>query len=259
MLAIQNLSLEGIASDEHSDISIVLQFGTFNGYFMSVSRKGDSSRASRDRDSQSLTQRAYKQIEEMIVTLQLEPGEVISEPALMSQLKIGRTPIREALQRLAFEGLVVILPRRGVLVSEINHSRQLQLLELRREIERFVMREAARRSTPEERAAFSELAAHFEQSAAEDDDRAFMRYDLMFNRMTIKACRNEYAAKSMQLMQGLARRFWYQHYRQALDLNRCAKLHARVAKAISKGSAEEAANASDQLIDYMAEFTRASI
>ncbi len=210
-------------------------------------------------NTSSLTERAYRQIEEMIVTLQLTPGQILSEAGLMSELAIGRTPIREALQRLAFEGLVVIMPRRGVLVSEINHARRLQLLELRREVERLIMRGAAKRATPEENETFAKLAADFESAADADDDVTFMRLDLQFNKLTIRACRNEYAAKTMQLMQGLARRFWYQHYRQTLNLKRCAHLHAVVARAIAEGDPDRAANASDQLIDYMSEFTRASI
>ena len=207
----------------------------------------------------SLTDQAYLQIEEMIVTLRLEPGQMLTESALMSELGIGRTPIREALQRLAFEGLVTILPRRGVIVTDINHARQLQLLELRREVERMIMRDAARRATPEERASFARLADELDSAAHAGNDVQFMRLDLNFNALTIAVCRNEYAAKTMRLMQGLARRFWYQHYRETLDLKRCAMLHAAVAHAIAEGRADEAARASDRLIDYMSEFTRASL
>src|SRR3546814_18185309 len=71
-------------------------------------------------ETSSLTARAYKELEERIVTLQIEPGSVLSETMLAKSLNIGRTPIREALQRLAREGLVVILPRRGLLVSGIH-------------------------------------------------------------------------------------------------------------------------------------------
>src|SRR3979409_1224013 len=95
----------------------------------------------------SLTDQAYLQLEELIVTLQLEPGEIVSEAALSGQLRIGRTPIREALHRLARERLVNTLPRRGIVVSEINVGAQLRLLEVRREIERLVARSAARRAS----------------------------------------------------------------------------------------------------------------
>jgi len=207
----------------------------------------------------SRTDHAYRQIEELIVTLQLQPGQVISESDLIEELGIGRTPIREALQRLAFEGLVVIMPRRGVLVSEINHAKQLALLELRREVERLIARNAARRSTEAERTEFAALSHELGVAAEANDDVHFMRLDLQFNRMTVEASRNEYAARTMQLIQGLARRFWYRHYQEALDLKRCALLHKAVAAAIANADEEAASAASDELVDYMAEFTRASI
>lgn len=215
--------------------------------------------AERGANPESLTHRAYGRLEEMIVTLKLTPGQVLSESSLVEQLGIGRTPIREALQRLAFEGLISILPRRGVLVTEINIGRQLALLEVRREIERLIARRAAQRTTPEERAAFQELADRLEESAAERDDVTFMRLDLRFNHMTVAACRNEYAARTMRLMQGLSRRFWYQHYQQVLDLPRCANLHQAVAQQIALGDAIAASKASDALIDYIEEFSRATI
>ena len=99
----------------------------------------------------SLTEQAYRQIEERIVTLRLEPGEVLSEASLSLELGIGRTPIREALQRLAREGLVNILPRRGILVSDINVRNQLELLAVRREVERLMARLCAVRASQEER------------------------------------------------------------------------------------------------------------
>ena len=102
----------------------------------------------------SLTEQAYRQIEERIVTLRLEPGEVLSEASLSLELGIGRTPIREALQRLAREGLVNILPRRGILVSDINVRNQLELLAVRREVERLMARLCAVRASQEEKNAF---------------------------------------------------------------------------------------------------------
>ncbi len=222
-------------------------------------QKLDAYKGLRGENTSSLSDEAYLRIEEMIVTLQLEPGQLLSEAALMSELGIGRSPVREALQRLAFEGLVIIMPRRGVMVTEINHARQLQLLEFRREVERMIMRDAARRATPGERKSFALLARDLDAAAETGDDVTFMRLDLKFNELAVAACRNEYAAKTMQLMQGLARRFWYQHYRETLDLKRCATLHAAVAKAIAEGRADAAAQSSDRLIDYMSEFTRASL
>lgn len=207
----------------------------------------------------SLTDRAYRQLEERIVTLRLAPGEVLSEAALSKQLGIGRTPIREALQRLAREGLVVILPRRGILVAEINVRSQLELLKVRRELERLMSRLCALRAAAAEKRAFAELADAMESAAEADDDVAFMRQDRQLNTMISQCCRNEYALKAMGLTHGLSRRFWYQHYRQVLDLPLCARLHAAQARAIAEGHPQAAAEASDRLIDYMETFTRATL
>src|SRR3979490_1523366 len=128
-----------------------------------------------DAEDGTLTDRAYRELEEMIVTLQLSPGTVLSEQALAVRLKIGRTPIREALQRLARDGLVVIMPRRGIMVSEINLRLQLRLLEVRREIERLMASLAAERATPEERREFAEVAEAMLGAAAKADDIAFLR------------------------------------------------------------------------------------
>ena len=192
----------------------------------------------------------------MIVTLKLRPGAAVSEQELAASLGIGRTPIREALQRLARESLVAILPRRGILVSEVNVKRQLRLLEVRRELERLIARSAARRATDPERQRFRELASQFERSAKVNDDVTFMRTDREFNSLCSSASHNEFAAGAMSLMHSLSRRFWYIHYKQAADMPLTAKLHADIARAIAAGDGDKAARASDKLLDVIEKFTR---
>jgi DNA-binding GntR family transcriptional regulator len=209
--------------------------------------------------ARTLTDKAYTYLEELIVTLKLPPGAAVSEAMLSRRLRIGRTPIREALQRLARERLVTILPRRGVIVSDINVNSQLRLLELRREVERLLGRCAARRAGPEERARFVELAELFEKSARQNDDTTFMRIDREFNELCLKAARNEFTAGAMALMQSLSRRFWYLHYKQAADMPETAKLHADIARAIAKGDEADAAAAVDRLLDKIESFTRATV
>src|ERR1700685_343860 len=207
----------------------------------------------------TLTDRVYRELEEMIDTLQLSPGTVVSEQALAARLKIGRTPIREALQRLARDGLVVIMPRRGIMVSEINLRLQLRLLEVRRELERLMASLAAERATPEERREFAEVAEAMLAAADTADDIAFMRLDQRFNILIATAARNEFARRSMGLMNALSRRFWYQHYQEVADLPLAAKLHAAVAEAVSQKKAKAAATASDRLIDYIEDFARKTL
>jgi len=208
---------------------------------------------------ESLTDRAYKEIEELIVTLRLEPGAVLSEAAMAESLGIGRTPIREALQRLARESLVVILPRKGILVSEINPRKQLLVLEVRRELERLLARTGCVRATEGERARFLEIADGMEQAARDNDDISFMRLDHELNMLVSKAAHNEFASRTMGLLHGLSRRFWYMHYKESADLPLCARLHAELARHIAHGDTEDAAAASDRLVDYAETFTRSTL
>ena len=209
--------------------------------------------------ARSLTDEAYAQLEELIVTLQLRPGVAVSEATLSERLGIGRTPIREALQRLAREHLIVVLPQRGNLVSQIDVRKQLRLLETRREVERFIVRCAARRATAEERDEFRQLATTFSRAADRNDSKSFLRADKRFNDLCLQAARNEFAAGAIGLMHGLSRRFWYLHYRQAADLPETARLHANVAAAIAAADADAAGKSLDALLDNIEAFTRATV
>jgi DNA-binding GntR family transcriptional regulator len=223
------------------------------------SARSSRNAGSAERSQETLTSRAYTDLEELIVTLQLAPGSVVSEQMLSERLGIGRTPIREALQRLARERLVSILPRRGIVVSAIDVGTQLRLLEVRREVERLVARSAARRASEAERGRFAELAKSFERAARTGDDKTFMRVDREFNELCLAAVRNEFAAAAMRLMNALSRRFWFHHYKQAADMPETAKLHADIARAIAAGDEKGAAAALDRLLDAIEAFTRAAV
>ncbi len=216
-------------------------------------RRADTTKA------ETLTAQAYNRLEEMIVTLALEPGAILSEQTLSADLGIGRTPIREALQRLAREGLVLVLPRKAIIVTETDPRRQLLVLEVRRELERLLARASAERATDAERQRFRQIADGMEAAADTNDDIAFMRLDRELNALLAQASHNEYAARSMRSLNGHSRRFWYLHYKEAADLPKCARLHADEARAVAKGNAVRAMSASDKLMDYVETFTRATI
>src|SRR3982750_4034712 len=205
------------------------------------------------------TDQAYDALEELIVTLQLPPGSAVTEAHLVDRLGIGRTPVREALQRLARENLVMILPQRGYLVSQIDVRMQLRLLETRREVERLIARSAARRATVDERHRFHALAETFESASRDNDATAFIRADREFNELCLRTARNEFAAGAMQLMHGLSRRFWYMHWRQAADMPVTAHDHAVLARAIAEGNEQGAAKALDLLLDGIEAFTKATL
>jgi DNA-binding GntR family transcriptional regulator len=211
------------------------------------------------KSGEPLAENAYREIEEQIATLQLQPGAILSEQALAERLGIGRTPVREALQRLANEGLVVILPRKGILVSDINPRQQLLVLEVRREIERLLSRACSERATQEQKDAFRRIARGMDSAAKRNDELTFLRLDRELNQLIVQAAHNDYATRTMRLLNGLSRRFWYKHYREAADLPLCARLHADQARAIAEADADAAAKATDKLMDYVESFTRATV
>jgi len=200
----------------------------------------------------SMSDRAYGIIEELIVMLELEPGQMISESMLVEQFGIGRTPVREALQRLAREGLVNILPRRGMQVSTINVEEHLELLRTRRAVESLMAELACERATDEEIREFRRIAEGLEQAARDDDETAFVRLDQELNNLLAHSARNQFADKAMQLMQGLSRRFWCYQAKYIADLPPCARLHARQARAISRRQSDAAVAATEALLDHIA-------
>lgn len=207
----------------------------------------------------TLSDKAYARLYEMIVSLELAPGALVSEPMLSQRLQIGRSPIREAFQRLIREGLVVAFPHRGLLISEINQRNQLRLIEVRRELDRLLARLCAERAGANDRAAFARIAAGMRAAVAAGDDGEFMRLDQDFNRLMSRAADNDFAAKSVGMMQGLWTRFWNRFYRDVGDIPRVAELHAAIALAIAQQDPAAAMEASDRLVDYIDEFTRASL
>lgn len=160
-------------------------------------------------ETDSHVRQAYLALEERIVTLALAPGQVLSETTLASIVGLGRTPVREALQHLAREGLVAIYPKRGVAITEIDVKRQLKMLELRRYVERYVVEAAATHATHSERQRFRMIADLMIDAGARNDGAEFLTLDREFNLLLLASARNEFATSAMKLIQGLARRFWY--------------------------------------------------
>jgi DNA-binding GntR family transcriptional regulator len=196
----------------------------------------------------------------MIVSLTLEPGSVWSEGELSAAIKIGRTPVREALQRLEADHLVRILPRHGAQITEINVVEQLLLLELRRELDRVIAVNAARRSTAAERARLLTMAERLESLKADGDDIwAYLRDHYELKNFLAECARNPFVARAVMPCYAMSRRFYYLHHRQARDLATATRHHAAVIRAVAAGDEKKAAGASDKLMDYVEAFTRATV
>lgn len=208
-----------------------------------------------DGNGENQAQMAYRILEEMIVTLKLPPGSKISEKALNRSLGFGRTPLREALQRLAIEGTVKILPRSGVIVSEIDVTDQLSMIEVRRELERIVAGRAARLAMEEEKRLFLNLAENFELAAKNDDENIFIATDRDFNALIIGTAKNKYVTYALGPIEAQTRRFWYLHFKRFGDLAQVSLLHANIARAVARNDEDGAKSASDHLLDYVEDYT----
>src|SRR2546427_8189935 len=121
----------------------------------------------------SQSEAAYLLIRDRILTLDLPPGSLVHEARLREELAIGRTPIREALQRLAHEKLVRSVPHRGTFVTDVNITDLARITEVRMVLEGHAARLAAERCTAADRVAIRELLASLSIGAS--DQRELMR------------------------------------------------------------------------------------
>lgn len=215
---------------------------------------GDLTRLETDA-KRRVADRAYDAVESMIATLALKPGAPIVEAELIERTGLGRTPTREALMRLVANGLIVQLPRRGLLVSDIQLAEHLDLLEARRALERLIAGSAARRATPSQREALRQCAAAMGDTAGRGDLAGYMLADQALDRVAHAACRNAAAVAAVVPMVVQCRRFWYAYHHQG-DIVEGALRHEALAGAIGAGDPDAAATASDALLDHLRDFAR---
>lgn len=204
----------------------------------------------------SLSDQAYKALEELVVTAALEPGSIWSEASLSKMTGFGRTPVREALQRLAADHLVVPLRRHGFRITEVQVEEQLLVMEARRELERLVSVLAARRASAAERETHFEVAKQLRQAGRDHDTIAYLRLHFALKRFTAASARNPFMASALSPLHALSRRFYYVHRERFGDLTEVAGLHADLAQAIGRGDETWAASSCDAMTGYAIEFTR---
>lgn len=192
-----------------------------------------------------MAETAYRLLEEQLVTLQFPPGEVVTEKHLMKRAGFGRTPVREAIQKLSAEGLLQVLPRKGLLVTPIRRSDLLQIVEARRVLERLMVVKAAERATQDQRQALQILAMHMD--TAGHDLESFFRLDRRLDELLEAACNNRYLANALAAMHSQCRRLWYLH-RNRLNLTLSAQLHSGLARAVADVDGAGAIRALDEIM-----------
>ena len=152
---------------------------------------------------------AYDELKRLIVSLRIAPGEPLNERTLMTVLNIGRTPLREAIQRLTLEQLVTSLPRRGFFVRDLSITELNEMIAARHVIEPPVARLAVPYVSAADIARLREIIAVTQGELDRHDHEASMYHDLEFHRTIANACGNRYlAAAAIQINTRLLR-YWY--------------------------------------------------
>ena len=196
------------------------------------------------------TARAYHALERMVVTLELLPGSVVTEGALIERLGLGRTPVREAIQRLAWEGLVEVRPRAGLAIAPLHAGDWLRVIDARRGVERLLARSAARFVTRNAADLFHAAALAMQQAVMQADVLAFLRADKALDEALALAADNPFAARVAAPLQTHSRRFWYR-YNAETGLAESAEHHVALIRSILEGDEEGAASEAERLMTLL--------
>jgi DNA-binding GntR family transcriptional regulator len=197
------------------------------------------------------TQRAYELIWEKITTLEMAPGAPINEQQLAQELGMGMVPVREALRLLAHENLVVVTPRHGLYVADVNGSDLEQLSEMRLPLETLCARLAAQRATPDDMVVLEALRQEQATVPTEDSHRLF-DLDHKFHQAVAHAAQNKYLAQTLDHLFGLSRRLWYLVLPHLGYLPAAVEEHLDLVEAIRAGDADRAGHI---MHDHVEEFT----
>jgi len=202
--------------------------------------------------------RGYIQLRDRIVTLRLAPGTVLREDELMRELEIGRTPLREAVKRLALENLVQVQPRRGTSVSAVEASDIVNITEVRAELEGYAAELAARRLDDGHRAAAEALLREVEELAESGDQDWLMRFDERIHRFTWETAANPYLLETLERYFTHSLRIWYLVLDRLPGLGHAVHDQARLVEALLAGDTNGArAIMREHVLDFQRELLAA--
>lgn len=194
-----------------------------------------------------VAERAYQVLEQLVVTLQLPPGSVTTEGMLIEKLELGRTPVREAIQRLAWEGLMEVRPRAGIAIAALNATDWLKVIEARHSLEVVLAKSAARLVTSETAARFHEAALNMQRSVVANDVFGYLAADKELDSAAASAAENPFASRVVAPLQTHSRRFWFR-YQAERNLAYAAEQHVRIISAILDGDEKAAGKETDTLM-----------
>lgn len=205
-------------------------------------------------DARSLSDQAYYRIRELIVTLELAPGSVVSERDLMARLGVGRTPVREALRDLAREQLVEVFPRRGIFVSGVEVGDIAGLSEVRLVLESKAARLAAERRNDADRAGTEALLDELSETASGLDERGLIDLDQRIHRHVYRCTHNPFLAATLEEYYVLTLRIWFLALDRVERLDTAIREHHAILEAVRDSDPERAEEA---MRSHVAGFERA--
>ncbi|MEA2356882.1 MAG: hypothetical protein QOI62_142 [Solirubrobacteraceae bacterium] len=205
-----------------------------------------------DREPGLIADRAYRELRGRIVTLRLPPGGVLREEELMRELRIGRTPLREAVKRLAHENLVAVQPRRATIVTPVNEADIVHITEVRAELEPQAAELAARRLDAAGRERAHALLAEL-ASLRSQDSEALMRFDEGIHRFVYQAAANPYLTETLERFFALSLRIWHLVLNRLPGLGGAVHGQDRLLHAILEG---DGAHARELMREHVLEFER---
>jgi DNA-binding GntR family transcriptional regulator len=185
-----------------------------------------------------LADRAYVELRDQIVTLALPPGAPINEESLGRQLQLGRTPLREAIKRLALENLVAVYPRRGTFVTEINITDLAQISDVRMQLEAHAAYRAAQRLTTAQRDELDVLIDEIEGAAGPPE--VLMELDARVHRFVYRCAANPYLRDTLERYLNLSLRIWYLVLGRLPHLFERVHEHRELLQAVRDGDADGA-------------------
>jgi DNA-binding GntR family transcriptional regulator len=188
-------------------------------------------------EARSQSEEAYLRIRDRIVSLDMPPGSVVNEARLRENLNIGRTPIREALQRLARENLVKSVPHRGTFVTDVNITDLARITEVRVVLEAHAARLAAEKLASTDREAIEDLLAVVERRSV-TDQRELMQLDQKIHQLVYRATRNPFLEATLERYLNLSLRLWYLVLDREIRLREAVDEHVELLKAILSGDGD---------------------